>query len=231
MSLWHLFFTIGPVGKLTLLILFGLSVFTWAVILVKWRSFRQVRRGVKDLEALFSEVSDLAGLIGALKGIPEGLAKRLVREELLFYSHLKKSFPCPSQPGLRGVWMESLRDLLWREGERLREEHTRGLPVFLNFLATVGNTAPFIGLFGTVWGIMGAFHRIGLKGSASLATVAPGIAEALIATAMGLLAAIPAVVAYNYFTRAGETLLEDLSRLQARLRVLCERDLLAEALS
>jgi len=82
----------------------------------------------------------------------------------------------------------------------------------------------------TVWGIMAAFHRIGLKGSASLATVAPGIAEALIATAMGLFAAIPAVVAYNYFTRAGEAFLEDLSRLEKRLLVLCERELLGEAL-
>ncbi len=73
------------------------------------------------------------------------------------------------------------------------------LEKYLNFLATTGSTAPFIGLFGTVWGIMNAFHGIGAAGSASLAVVAPGIAEALIATAVGLAAAIPAVIAYNYY--------------------------------
>jgi len=73
------------------------------------------------------------------------------------------------------------------------------LEKYLNFLATTGSTAPFIGLFGTVWGIMNAFHGIGSAGSASLAVVAPGIAEALIATAVGLAAAIPAVIAYNYY--------------------------------
>ena len=77
-------------------------------------------------------------------------------------------------------------------------EQTR-LEKYLGFLATTGSTAPFIGLFGTVWGIMDAFRQIGLRGSANLATVAPGISEALIATAFGLIAAIPAVIAYNYY--------------------------------
>jgi biopolymer transport protein TolQ len=81
----------------------------------------------------------------------------------------------------------------------------------LSFLATTGNSAPFIGLFGTVWGIMNSFHGIGLKGSASLAVVAPGISEALIATAVGLAAAIPAVIAYNYF-------LSKISVIEAELR-------------
>jgi biopolymer transport protein TolQ len=80
-------------------------------------------------------------------------------------------------------------------------DQNKRLEKALGFLATTGNTAPFIGLFGTVWGIMESFHSIGLKGSANLAVVAPGISEALIATAAGLAAAIPAVVAFNYFTQ------------------------------
>lgn len=231
MNFWHLILSAGPVGKLTLLVLFFLSVFTWAVIIVKFRGIRESRKGLEELAELIDKSTNLVTLAGGLKSIPEGLAKRTVREYLLVYSRLKKDFPAPEKPELRGLWFSSLKGLLIQEWERLREEKTASFPVFLGFLATVGNTAPFIGLFGTVWGIMVAFHRIGLKGSASLATVAPGIAEALIATAMGLFAAIPAVVAYNYFTRAGEAVLEDLSRIEKRLVYLCEKDLLEDVLS
>jgi biopolymer transport protein TolQ len=94
------------------------------------------------------------------------------------------------------------------------------------FLATTGNTTPFIGLFGTVWGIMNAFRGIGLRGSASLAVVAPGISEALIATAAGLAAAIPAVVAYNHFTQKISLLESELQNFSADFLNLIERDLI-----
>ncbi len=94
----------------------------------------------------------------------------------------------------------------------------------LAFLATTGNTAPFIGLFGTVWGIMNAFHGIGIKGSANLATVAPGISEALIATAAGLAAAIPAVVAFNYFTNRIGMMESELSNFSTDFLSLIERN-------
>ncbi len=94
------------------------------------------------------------------------------------------------------------------------------------FLATTGNTTPFIGLFGTVWGIMNSFRGIGLKGSASLAVVAPGISEALIATAAGLAAAIPAVVAYNYFTNKVRVLESEMHNFSADFLNLIERDLM-----
>ncbi|MCK4485839.1 MAG: MotA/TolQ/ExbB proton channel family protein, partial [Desulfobacterales bacterium] len=96
----------------------------------------------------------------------------------------------------------------------------------LSFLATTGNTTPFIGLFGTVWGIMNAFRGIGLRGSASLAVVAPGISEALIATAAGLAAAIPAVVAYNYFTNKVRVLESEMHIFSADFLNLIERDLI-----
>jgi len=96
---------------------------------------------------------------------------------------------------------------------------------YLTFLASTGSTAPFIGLFGTVWGIMTAFRNIGATGSANLATVAPGIAEALIATAVGLFAAIPAVVAYNFFLQRIRVLTADMDNFSADLINIIERHL------
>lgn len=96
------------------------------------------------------------------------------------------------------------------------------------FLATTGNTAPFIGLFGTVWGIMNSFHEIGQRGSASLAVVAPGISEALVATAAGLAAAIPAVIAYNYFTQKIRSIETELHSFSADFMNIVERDILVE---
>ncbi|MBU1162828.1 MAG: MotA/TolQ/ExbB proton channel family protein, partial [Proteobacteria bacterium] len=100
-----------------------------------------------------------------------------------------------------------------------------GMTQMVPFLATTGNTAPFIGLFGTVWGIMNSFHSIGLRGSASLAVVAPGISEALIATAAGLAAAIPAVIAFNYFMQKIRVLETELQSFSADFLNIIERDI------
>ena len=96
------------------------------------------------------------------------------------------------------------------------------------FLATTGNTTPFIGLFGTVWGIMNSFHGIGLKGSASLAVVAPGISEALIATAAGLAVAIPAVIAFNFFMQKVRIIESELQSFSADFLNIIERDLMRQ---
>ena len=96
----------------------------------------------------------------------------------------------------------------------------------LTFLATTGNTAPFIGLFGTVWGIMNSFHSIGLRGGTSLAVVAPGISEALIATAAGLAAAIPSVIAYNYFSNQVRLLESEMANFSSDFLNMLERDML-----
>ena len=96
------------------------------------------------------------------------------------------------------------------------------------FLATTGNTAPFIGLFGTVWGIMDSFHGIGLKGSANLAVVAPGISEALIATAAGLAVAIPAVIAFNFFMQKVRIMESELQSFSSDFLNIIERDLMRE---
>jgi biopolymer transport protein TolQ len=114
-------------------------------------------------------------------------------------------------------------------GRALRKAQTQvitELESALTFLATTGSTAPFIGLFGTVWGIMGAFRNIGATGSANLATVAPGIAEALIATAVGLFAAIPAVVAYNYFLNWVKVLASEMENFSSDFLNIIERHLM-----
>lgn len=182
----------GPMAKLVLVLLLGFSVGSWAVVLFKgvWtrryrnedRSFLKLFRGSRKLEA----VVDLAR---PLEYSPLAAVFRSGVEEL---SEGKEGEGAAEDPrDLRDRVERSLRATAQIEAERLES--------YLQFLATTGSATPFIGLFGTVWGIMDAFRSIGLAGSASLATVAPGISEALITTAAGLFAAIPAVVAYNYF--------------------------------
>ena len=105
-----------------------------------------------------------------------------------------------AQPQAREQWLGDMQSIE-RALERAKTSELTVLESMVPFLATTGSAAPFVGLFGTVWGIMNSFRSIGAKGAANLATVAPGIAEALIATAIGLMAAIPAVMAYNYFVR------------------------------
>jgi biopolymer transport protein TolQ len=180
--------------QLVIGLLLLLSIFSWAIILAKWR---ELRRAEQDSEA-FLEVYQEGSLDAAYQ-----LARQLERSPLasMFVSAYAEfnrmtRFSGKGKPSaLSEAQLRALsRQLGWagsREGLRLE----RGL----SFLATTGSAAPFIGLFGTVIGIINAFHGIGQAGSASLAVVAPGIAEALIATAIGLFAAIPATIFYNYF--------------------------------
>jgi biopolymer transport protein TolQ len=180
--------------QLVIGLLLLLSIFSWAIILAKWR---ELRRAEQDSEA-FLEVYQEGSLDAAYQ-----LARQLERSPLasMFVSayaefNRMNRFSGKGKPsGLGEAQLRALsRQLGWagsREGLRLE----RGL----SFLATTGSAAPFIGLFGTVIGIINAFHGIGQAGTASLAVVAPGIAEALIATAIGLFAAIPATIFYNYF--------------------------------
>jgi biopolymer transport protein TolQ len=181
--------------QLVIGLLIILSVFSWAIILAKWR---ELRRAEQDSEA-FLEVYQEGSLDAAYQ-----LARQLERSPLAsmfvsayaeFNRMARFGAKNKSGGGLGEAQIRALsRQLGWagsREGLRLE----RGL----SFLATTGSAAPFIGLFGTVIGIINAFHNIGQAGTASLAVVAPGIAEALIATAIGLFAAIPATIFYNYF--------------------------------
>ncbi len=170
----------GIVVKIVLVLLLFLSVMSWAIIFFKQRYFSKANNESEQFLRTYRTSRDPKNLFKATKN--------------LSLSPIANVFKSVFADGAARDKSEVKR--LLRRYETLESVK---LEKYLNFLATTGSTSPFIGLFGTVWGIMNSFHGIGAAGSASLAVVAPGIAEALIATAVGLAAAIPAVIAYNYY--------------------------------
>jgi len=171
-------------------LLVGASVVSWAIILRKRQLLVAERQSADRFEEQFWSGGDLAGLYKSLEGgSPSGMAGVFVagfRE----FSRLRKQVGMSGAQLLEGS-RRAMRVAQLRETDRLEQN--------LSTLATIGSTSPYVGLFGTVWGIMSAFQGLGNVQQATLAMVAPGIAEALIATAMGLFAAIPAVIAYNRY--------------------------------
>jgi biopolymer transport protein TolQ len=181
----------GPFNKGLLLLLMVLSVATWAVIVDRWRRLAAAQSADRAFRAAFRATSGLNEVRLLASQHPHSIQARLANEGL---AHLMpRGEPADLSP-------ESV-ELAARAMERLRSDELDKLEHHVGFLATVGSVSPFIGLMGTVWGIMSAFLNIGVQGSASLVVVAPGIAEALIATVAGLAAAIPAVVGYNQLTQ------------------------------
>lgn len=187
----------SPVVQLTLIILVGLSVFCWAIAYSKYQSLKRTSESNELFLNKFWKVSSLDTLY---EDIDQYQSSSLARVFKAAYLEMKKLAESPlmaknegEKPVLSGI------DNLERVLRKATDSEVSHMESRLTVLATTGSTGPFIGLFGTVWGIMGSFHKIGMTGSASLAVVAPGISEALIATAIGLAAAIPAVVLYNNF--------------------------------
>lgn len=187
----------SPIVQLTLLILIGLSIFCWAIGYSKYQTFKKMNQADDLFLNKFWKVNSLDTLYEDVDQYNESSIARVFKAA---YLEMKKISESPllaktdgDKPILSGL------DNLERILNKASENEIARLESRLTVLATTGSTGPFIGLFGTVWGIMGSFHKIGQTGSASLAVVAPGISEALIATAIGLAAAIPAVVLYNNF--------------------------------
>lgn len=187
----------SPVVQLTLLILVGLSIFCWAIAYTKYRQLKQVREANEAFTNKFWKVSSLDTLYADIDDYPGSNMARIFKSVYLEMKKLAES-PLVAQSGADKPQLSGI-DNLERVIRKSTENELAKLETRLTVLATTGSTGPFIGLFGTVWGIMGSFHKIGATGNASLAVVAPGISEALIATAIGLAAAIPAVVLYNNF--------------------------------
>jgi biopolymer transport protein TolQ len=207
MNALNLILQAGVVAKGVLLVLLFFSLVCWTIIFLKLRTFGRADRQDDRFLRLFRESKNLQGAFEDSRRFPQSPLAALFRE-----GYRELSLALKGNPGLRGSPSApdgpprgpetSIEDLLSRLSRGLRHASLRevsGLEHLLIFLATTGNVTPFIGLFGTVWGIMDAFHSIGMTGSANLGAVAPGIAEALITTAAGLAAAIPGVIAYNYF--------------------------------
>jgi len=184
-SLWSLFLRADFIVKSVILMLIGCSIYSWAVIIEKFRLFKKINLESEEFEEKFWKSKSAETFYNSLPADIENPTA------LLFKDTMQSLLKAKSKTNLN----ERMASILEVNIEKQISKIDKGF----TFLATVGSTAPFIGLFGTVWGIMNSFQSIAISRNTSLAIVAPGIAEALFATALGLLAAIPAVVAYNKF--------------------------------
>ena len=189
-----------PMVKFVLLLLFFLSLSSWAIIFMKLRLLKKFKDENERFLELFSSSREISKVYLQSKIFNFSPLAKIFRTG---YAEFNRSKMLQGNPDEGKVFQsqQQIVDHVQRAVKKVLFAQSSRLETGLTLLATTGNASPFIGLFGTVWGIMTSFRAIGMKGSASLAVVAPGIAEALIATAAGLAAAIPAVVAFNYFTR------------------------------
>ena len=184
-SLIKLFLRADIIVKSVMILLIGCSIYSWAIIIEKIRLFKKINISTEEFEDKFWKSKSAESFYNNLpKNIDDPLAK-------IFKASMEAALKTRSKSALNEKLSNMLQINIEKQMEKIEKSYT--------FLATVGSTAPFIGLFGTVWGIMNSFQSIAISRNTSLAIVAPGIAEALFATALGLLAAIPAVIAYNKF--------------------------------
>ncbi|HLO09199.1 MAG TPA: protein TolQ [Desulfobacteria bacterium] len=186
----------GPIVKLVLLLLIGFSVISWAIIFLKFRLFKGIERNQGGFARAFAEGKSLTALYEQAEKGEKSPLTEVYRAGYLELTRIQRERGEAPQGGRTAPFPV---ENVYRAMNRTTYEQVDGMENLLPFLATTGSATPFIGLFGTVWGIMNAFSGIATTGNATLATVAPGIAEALVATAAGLAAAIPSVMAYNYF--------------------------------
>jgi len=185
-SILSLFLRADVIVKSVIIILIVSSIYSWAIIIEKYRLFKKINKSSEEFENKFWKSRSAESFYNTLPSdIDDPMAN-------VFKDTMQVIIKSKSRSNLSNKLENMLELNIEKQMNRLDKNYT--------FLATVGSTAPFIGLFGTVWGIMNSFQSIAISRNTSLAIVAPGIAEALFATALGLLAAIPAVVAYNKFS-------------------------------
>lgn len=229
LSISNMIMHAGPMGQMVMLTLFLFSLASWSIIFMKVRLFKKSATETDEFLEKFWTSKTLKDADDEAKRFP------LSPEAAVFsagFSELQKINKIRTRKD-RDIENESLEmqlatmDNLKRAIRRAESQEIGDLGKSLSFLATTGSAAPFIGLFGTVWGIMASFHDIGMRGSASLAVVAPGISEALVATAAGLAAAIPAVIAYNYFSNRIGEIENEIQYFSTDFLNLVERDLLS----
>jgi biopolymer transport protein TolQ len=198
-SIWALFLKADIIVKSVIVILLVASLWCWAIIFDKWLGLRRLNSSATEFESVFWSGGSLDQLYDRIGSQPRDPMSAV------FVAAMKEWRRVPSAGG-----MGSLSQRIERVMQITLSREMNQVEKNMTFLATTGSTAPFVGLFGTVWGIMNSFQSIAISKNTSLAVVAPGIAEALFATALGLLAAIPAVVAYNKLSK-------DLDRYEGRL--------------
>ena len=203
-SLWQLFIRADFVVKSVIILLLASSIYSWALIFDKYKLFKKINLSTLDFENKFWKARSAENLNSNLPTKTEDPLTQIFKNAM---NELIKT-----KSKSNAIQIARVEKIL----EISTDDQIQKIEKNFTFLATVGSTAPFIGLFGTVWGIMNSFQSIAISRITSLAIVAPGIAEALFATALGLLAAIPAVVAYNKFN-------SDSKKYSARVENFCKR--------
>jgi biopolymer transport protein TolQ len=192
-EVWQLLTNTGPVARVVLLMLLGFSILSWAIILQKFRSFRAARHESTEFLQVFRQSKKLSEIRAFCRTLKESPLPEVFQSGYHEIESQASATEGQGKPRIRSV--EAVRRAL----QIGASTGLSRLEQWLVWLATTGAVTPFVGLFGTVWGIIDAFHGLATGGGATLHSVAPGIAEALITTAAGLFAAIPAVIAYNIF--------------------------------
>jgi biopolymer transport protein TolQ len=204
-SLWTYFYNAGPLVKLVMMMLLSASVASWTFIYQRWTYYSQIRKSCDHFLDRFWSGTNLAKLYNEVvtREEDDGIAS-------IFVAGYKEFMRVQAQ----GPRAESMMDSVQRQ-MRIAQAHEQSeLEKHLSFLASVGSSSPYVGLFGTVWGIMTALQALGNVQQASISMVAPGISEALVATAMGLFAAIPAQLAYNRFVAQLDSIINEQQTFQ-----------------
>ena len=201
-SILNLFIRADIIVKLVIIMLIAASIYSWAIIFEKFRMFKKINQSTLEFEEKFWRSKSAETFYNNL---PNSLDDPMAN---LFRNSMEVMLKSRRSPNLDERMSTMLEINIEQQMEKIDKSYT--------FLATVGSTAPFIGLFGTVWGIMNSFQSIAISRNTSLAIVAPGIAEALFATALGLLAAIPAVVAFNKFNSDSKKYAQKLENFSKR---------------
>ena len=201
-SILNLFIRADVIVKSVIVLLIAASIYSWAVIIEKYRLFKKINKSSEEFENKFWKSKSAESFYNNL---PQNIDDPMAN---VFKDTMQVIVKAKSKSNISNRLESMLEVSIEKQMNTIEKSYT--------FLATVGSTAPFIGLFGTVWGIMNSFQSIAISRNTSLAIVAPGIAEALFATALGLLAAIPAVVAYNKFSNDSKKYAQKLENFSKR---------------
>ncbi len=219
-SIFSLFIQADIVVKIVILILLLSSIWSWTIIFSKYTNLKRILMETEDFEEKFYSSETLSKLSKRIGGQPTHPMEAVFFAAMVYFDRIKTGFSNKNFD-----FKKSFCENVKKEMEIVINKELTGLENGLNFLASVGSTAPFIGLFGTVWGIMNSFTAIGISQNTSLAVVAPGIAEALFATALGLVAAIPAVLFFNKFNNMLEILNNKLEVFSDEILVIISKEI------
>lgn len=215
-SLWVIFADASLVVKVVMMLLLAASVVSWTFIFQRWMYLKNLNQSLNEFENEFWSGKDLTQLYASVRNENENGLSEIFQAGYKEFVRLRKQTNIANSHLIEGV-QRAMRIAYAREVDKL-EQH-------LPFLASVGSVSPYVGLFGTVWGIMNSLHALGNVQQATIAMVAPGISETLIATAMGLFAAIPAVLAYNRYSNKVERLLNQYETFQEEFSSILQRQL------